>query len=167
MTPKTSRRMHNECTEAAIPDLWNVWGESARRTHYSVSKFLLSWTSELLKCSFIGFLFYCFCDKSWLVEFPVFQILLNFHFCWISTFVEFPLFQFCHFAEFPLFLSASTPTHQCMQPYPLGTADLQNLASCIAHINHLLTPKMNCWMPAEPNHDLWKIYFTASTVYVL
>jgi len=38
----------NECTEAAISDLWNVWGESARRTHCCFPEFLLSWTSEFL-----------------------------------------------------------------------------------------------------------------------
>jgi len=38
----------NECREVAIPVLWNVWGESARRTHCCFPEFLLSWTSEFL-----------------------------------------------------------------------------------------------------------------------
>jgi len=38
---KKQKKPLNECTEAAIPDLWNVWGESARRTHRCFPKFLL------------------------------------------------------------------------------------------------------------------------------
>ena len=44
----TEETLQNECTEAAIPDLWNVWGESARRTHRCFPEFLLSWTSQFL-----------------------------------------------------------------------------------------------------------------------
>ena len=81
-------RSTSECTEMAVPDLWNVWG---RVPEGHTVAFLISYSPGHLnswKCSFVGFpsLFCCFCDISWFVEFPVFQFLLNFYFYWISRY---------------------------------------------------------------------------------
>ena len=40
-----------------------------------------------------------------------------------------------------------------MEPHPLGTADLWNLASWTAHVNHCFALAINCWMLAK-HHDL-------------
>ena len=108
------------------------------------------------QCSLIGFRFCCFCDKSWFVEFPVFQFLLNFHFCWISSFSVYWISSFAVLLNFPLYLS-SLYTHTLMQstiipnnmPYndyklfsgysKRGPTNHQDFPASLCHLNELET----------------------------
>ena len=106
-------RLENECTEAAIPDLWNVWGESARRTHHCFPEFLLSWTSEFLTMQLHRIPVLLFFLVCWISSFPVF---VEFPLIWISSFVEFPLllnFQFSSFTELPAFSVSKKRIDMC------------------------------------------------------
>jgi len=87
------------------------------------------------QCSFIGFPFCCFCDKSWFVAFPVFvefAVLLNFQFCRISTFVEFPVlfnFQFCWISSFPVLLNFQLC---CFDEFPAFSVSKKMTDMCYA-----------------------------------
>ena len=117
-------------------------GKSTRRTHHWFPVFLDIWIPDNAAS-----------EDSRFVVFVINPDLLSFQF---SSFDEFSIFSVSLYTQ-TLMHAASPPGH-CWCSKKLG--------QCIAHVNHPFTLKMKCWMPAEPNHDLWKIYFTASTVYV-